>query len=259
MTNEPVLLTIKDSVATIRLNRPDVANALDLPTARRLRDIALTVASDPTVSLVVLSAAGKLFCAGGDVVAMAAAEDRGAFVLELAGTVHQALLTLRSLSAPIVAAVQGTAAGAGVGLVLAADLVIASDRARFVSAYADVGLTPDCGVSALLARVVGPRRAASFVLSGQPIDAGRALEWGLVTETCAHEDLDAEVTRHVAGLQGRPAHALGASALLLRGAGEQSYEKQLRDEAGSIARMARTPETGALLTRFAGERGPKRV
>ena len=250
MTDEPVLFSVDDGIATVRLNRPDVANALDLDTACVLRDIAAELSVRNDVDLVLLTSGGKLFCAGGDVAAMVAAPDRGAFVHELASTVHQALITLRALPIPIVAVAQGTAAGAGLGLLLAADIVIASDRARFVSAYGDVGLSPDCGVSALLARTVGVRRAAQFVLTGRALDAHEALAWGLVTDVVAHDELDEAASTLVAALLERPSAALGASALLLRRSAEHSYAEQLRDEADTIARMAVHPDAVARLTAF---------
>lgn len=250
MTEEPVLFGVEGGVAHIRLNRPGVGNALDLPTARQLRDVVLGLSSRADASVVLLSAGGKLFCAGGDVAAMVAAEDRGAFVYELASTMHQALVALRGLRLPVVAAVQGVAAGAGVGLTLAADLVVASERARFVSAYGDVGLTPDCGVSALLARTVGPRRAAAFTLTGRAVDAVQALEWGLVTDVCPHDELDETVASCVAGLLDRPAAAVGTAALLLRRSAERTYDEQLRDEAEAIARLSTQPAAEARLRQF---------
>lgn len=128
MTTAPLIDVVGD-VATVRLSRPDAGNALDLATALDLRDGIRRLASErPRV--VVVRAEGRMFCAGGDVRAMATAADRGSFVAELAGVLHEALVTLRELPAVVVAVVQGTAAGAGVGLVLAADIVLASERAR---------------------------------------------------------------------------------------------------------------------------------
>lgn len=254
MTDEPVLFSHSRGVTSIRLNRPEVANSLDLATARRFRDGVLELSAARDVSIVVLSAAGKYFCAGGDVAAMHAASDRKKFVYQLASTVHQGLEALRALPVPVIAAVQGLAAGAGVGLVLAADIAIASDRAKFVSAYGIVGLTPDCGVSALLVRTVGARRAARFVLSGEPLDAQRALEWGLTTEVCTPDDLESSVSSTVAALLERPAAAVGMSALLLRRAAERSYAEQLGDEAATIAQMAARQDTASLLARFVESR-----
>ncbi|GAA2746895.1 enoyl-CoA hydratase-related protein [Terrabacter aerolatus] len=251
-TMPPVSLSASDGVATIRLARPDAGNALDLPGALAFRDTVREVAEAvDRVHVVVLRAEGRLFCAGGDVRAMAAAADRPAFVAELAGVLHEALTELRALPVPVVAVVQGAAAGAGVGLVLAADVVLAADHASFVAAYPSVGLSPDCGVSALLPAVVGARRAALFLLTGAPVDAATALDWGLVSEVCPAETLEARAGEVVAAMAALPRRAVGEAARLLRRSGERAYAAQLADEAATIARLSATAEAEALLTAFA--------
>ena len=248
----PPLLSVSGGVATIRLSRPDAGNALDLPSALALRDAVAEIAdSRAGVHVAVLRAEGRLFCAGGDVRAMAAAPDRAAFVAELAGVLHQALSGLRALPVPVVAVVQGTAAGAGIGLLLAADIVVAAEHATFVPAYASVGLSPDCGVSALLPAAVGARRAALFLLTGTPIDAATALDWGLVSEVCAAETLDARAGEVVAAIAALPRQAVGEAARLQRRSGERPYAAQLADEAATISRLAAGAEAGALLAAFA--------
>ena len=257
MTTTVPLLSVSDGVATIRLARPDAGNAVDLLTAFALRDAVGAVArAVDQVQVVVLRADGRLFCAGGDVRAMAAAPQRGDFVAELAGVLHEVLEGLRALPVPVVAVVQGAAAGAGVGLVLASDVVLAADHATFVAAYPTVGLSPDCGVSALLPGAVGARRAALFLLTGTPIDAATALDWGLVTEVCPAQDLEARAGEVVAAIAALPREAVGQAARLLRVAGERPYAVQLADEAATIARLAAGAEAGALLASFAAPARP---
>ncbi len=250
MTTTVRLIDVAGDVATVRLNRPDAGNALDLATALELRDGIRRLASkEPRV--VVLRAAGRMFCAGGDVRAMAAAADRESFVAELAGVLHEALAALRELPAVVVAVVQGTAAGAGVGLVLAADIVLASERATFVAAYPGVGLSPDCGVSALLPDAVGPRRAALFALTGLRLDAATALEWGLVSEVCPPDALEQRADAVIEALGAVPAGAVREAARLLRSAPGRPYADQLADEAATIARLAATAEAGERIRHFA--------
>jgi 2-(1,2-epoxy-1,2-dihydrophenyl)acetyl-CoA isomerase len=243
-------LTVDRGVATIRLNRPERGNALNLSTARGLRAAVGDLSAETYLAAVVLAADGRLFCAGGDVREMAAAADRRAYLHELAGTVHEALVALRELPVPVIAAVQGTAAGAGLGLILAADIAIASDQARFVAAYGDVGLSPDCGVTALLPAAIGSRRASLFTLTDLTLDAPTAVGWGLITACCPPDDLDVEVSDVVARLTARPAAARGATALLLRHGLEHGYPEQLDAEADSIAELAATPPAGALIDAF---------
>jgi 2-(1,2-epoxy-1,2-dihydrophenyl)acetyl-CoA isomerase len=246
------LLSVSDGVATITLARPGAGNALDLPTAIALRDaVAALEGTSEEVGVVALRAEGRLFCAGGDVRAMAAAPDRAAFVAELAHVLHEALARLRALPVPVVAVVQGTAAGAGVGLVLASDVVLAVEQATFVAAYPSVGLSPDCGVSALLPGAVGARRAALFLLTGATLDAETALEWGLVSEICPAEHLEARAGEVLAGIAALPRAAVGEAARLLRRSPERSYADQLADEAATITRLSVTSEADSLLASFA--------
>ncbi len=244
------VVTVVGDVATVRVDRPDAGNALDLPTALGLREAVRGIAARPP-HVVVVTAAGRMFCAGGDVRAMAAAADRAAFIAELAGVLHEALVALRELPVPVVAAVQGTAAGAGIGLLPAADIVVASDRARFVNAYTGVGLSPDCGVTALLAKAIGARRAALFTLTGRVLDAPTAVDWGLVSEVCPHELLDARVAEIVATVTAQPRESVGQSARLLRRAADVAYATQLDDEAATIARLSATADAARLIHAFA--------
>lgn len=242
-------------IATVTLDRPEAGNAIDLPTARAFRDAIAQLADDPCVRVLVLAASGPRFCVGGDVRSMAAARERSAFLRELAGTMHAGLAQLRSLSAPIVAAVQGPVAGAGIGLVLAADLVIAAESARFLSGYAGIGLTPDCGVSMLLPATVGPRRAAVFAAGSTSLSAADALDWGLVSEVCPEDELVGRVATMARALSGIPGQAAGKTARLLRQATAPDYVAHLAREAETIADLAGGAEASALISAFSEGRG----
>jgi len=245
---------VADGVARITLDRPESANALDLPVARALGQAIAETARNEQVRVLVLAATGKLFCAGGDVGEMAAGADRSGYLAELAGTMHEALEALRRLPVPVVAQVQGTAAGAGIGLVLAADIAVAADSAKFTFAYPGVGLSPDCGVSALLPRVVGPRRAAAFALTGRVLTAAEAGEWGLVTEVCPAVRLPGRVDELAASIAAGPASALGQTAILLRQGIEKSYADQLRREAATIAALGDGREAAERIAEFVSGR-----
>ncbi|NMD57268.1 MULTISPECIES: enoyl-CoA hydratase/isomerase family protein [Tsukamurella] len=238
-------------VATITLRRPDAANALNQPLADALVDATRAIAVDATVRVVVLRAEGRFFCAGGDVRAMVAAEDRGAMLDRLAGTIHDALAEMDRLAVPVVAAIQGPVAGGGLGLVLAADVAIAAETAHFSTAYAGVGLSPDCGVSALLPKAVGMRRALRMLLHGERIDAPTAASWELIDRAVPSGDLDAEVGATVDGLLAGPYPALGEARRLVRASYARSYGEQLDDERRTIARMGGTDAAAARLARFA--------
>lgn len=246
-----VEVEVVDGVATLRLDRPDAGNALNLATAHALKAAVAAIAANHEVRVVVLASGGRMFCAGGDVLEMAAAADRPAFLAELAGEIHDALIALRALPIPVVAAVHGTAAGAGIGLVLAADIAIASESAKFVAAYSNIGLSPDCGVTALLTDAVGARRAALFLLTNPTLDAAEASQWGLVTETCAPEALAARVAAVARAIAERPGTAVGEAVRLLRFASERSYRDQLDDEAATISRLSATAAAAERIEAFA--------
>ncbi|HEY3716507.1 MAG TPA: enoyl-CoA hydratase/isomerase family protein [Jatrophihabitantaceae bacterium] len=248
-TTVGVMLDARDGVATLQLNRPHCGNAIDLPTARALH-AALRELAEWDVGAVVITGRGDTFCAGGDVRAMASTDNLAAFLAELAEVVHESLLLLRELAVPVVAAVNGPAAGAGLGLVLSADLVLASRAARFLCAYGSIGLSPDCGVSALLPAVVGARRAALLALTDLSLSADQALAWGIATDICEPAALAERATEIAYRLATRPRIATGETARLLRAASSRTYAQQLADEATTIARLGTTADAARLVNRF---------
>jgi 2-(1,2-epoxy-1,2-dihydrophenyl)acetyl-CoA isomerase len=249
-SRDVVRYDVRERIAEITLNRPDVSNAIDLGTARRLHEAILRAAADEEVGAVLLRGEGRLFCAGGDLAAMAAAPDRPAFVASLADAAHDSVRALDALSKPVVAAVQGAAAGVGFSLVLGADLVIAGESARFVTAYTTVGLTPDGGLSWLLPRIVGQRRAAELILTSRPVDAREAQVLGIVSEVTGDDGILDAARAAAAGLAARPTHALGAARRLVRSSWACSLGEHLDQEAATIARSSATEETAALITSF---------
>jgi 2-(1,2-epoxy-1,2-dihydrophenyl)acetyl-CoA isomerase len=246
----PVLYDAVDGVATIELNRPAASNALDLPLCAALLAAVEAAAADDSVRSVLLLGRGKLFCGGGDVAAMAAASDRAAFLEELADAAHQAVLAFDRLEKPVVAGVQGAAAGAGFALTLSADLVVAAESAKFITAYTAIGLTPDTGTSWLLPRAVGLKRALELNLTNRRLTAVEAVEWGIATSTCPDGSV-AESARQVAEqLAAGPAYAFGQARALLRASADRSLGDQLGAEARTIAAASTTAEAVARIDAF---------
>lgn len=244
--------TVVDGIARIALARPDQANAVDLPMARALRQAVDRVAADPDARVVVISGSGSRFCAGGDVGAMAADPEPATYLLELAEGMDGALQALDALAKPVVAQVQGVAAGAGMALMLAADVVVSARSARYLTAYAGIGLTPDCGLSWLLPRAVGQQRALELMLTGRVLAAEEAQAWGLVTRTVLDETLAEETTALAATLAHGPAFAHGQARRLVRSAWAVSRAESGADEARTISRAVVRPDAQALISRFAG-------
>lgn len=248
-TDDLVLYRVENDVAEIRLNRPTASNALNLPMTRALHEAVLRADQDD-VGAVLLLGEGRLFCGGGDLDAMNGAADRGAFVAELAAAAHDAVRAIDGLSKPVVAGVQGAAAGIGLSLVLGSDLVIAGESAKFVTAYTTVGLTPDGGQSWLLPRVVGQRVATELILTSEPVDAARAQTLGIVSTVCADADVESAARAAAEKLATRPTHALGPARTLVRSSWNRTLTEHLDVEAATIAAAAATEEAGALIARF---------
>lgn len=239
-------------VAWIMLDRPAAANALSVRLAEEFCAAVALADNDPEVWVVVLHGAGKFFCAGGDVAGMAEAGDPAEFLRSLAGKMSEGLLALAQSRLVTIAAVHGAAAGAGLALVLNADLVLASPNASFRSAYAGVGLTPDCGASYLLPQVVGPRRAAEICLSGRVVTALEALQWGLVNEVVDENTLQLRAKDLALQLAGSAAQTLGPTKRLLTATAVAGYRKHLDDEVATISAMASNTNTRQRITSFAG-------
>ncbi|GAA1916751.1 enoyl-CoA hydratase/isomerase family protein [Nocardioides hwasunensis] len=246
----PLTCSVDAGVAHIELSRPQAANALDLPLARALRAAVARVETDDAVRAVLLTGAGKRFCAGGDVGSFVAATDPAAYLHELASEADAAVRALEALEKPVVAAVHGAVAGAGLGVMLACDLVVAADGTKLAFAYPGVGLTPDCGVSYLLPRAIGSHRALAFALGGRPIDATTACEWGMVTEVS--DDAPARGLELARALAAGPALALGRTRRLLRTSWDFDRATVGATEADTISELVAGPEARTLVERFLG-------
>jgi 2-(1,2-epoxy-1,2-dihydrophenyl)acetyl-CoA isomerase len=239
---------------TITLDRPGQANALDMSTACQLRDAVRLI--DGGVGCVLLRAEGANFCVGGDVRAFAAAPAPGEFLGELASVVHDAVLGLVAAATPVVAAVNGWAAGAGMSLAACADLALAAESARFRSAYSAIGLSPDCGLTWTLPRLVGRARAADLLLTNRPIDAAEAASIGLVARVVADDSLLADAQAMAVELASGPSVAFGRIKKLLDASDRATLADQLDAEAASIAACADHPQGRAGVAAFTAGRKP---
>lgn len=248
--------SVENGVAHIELNRPAFANAFDLPHSRAFGEAVASAAEDPAVRVVLLSGAGKRFCAGGDVASMvdvsSSSQERAAYLDELATDLDGHFQALAALEKPVVCAVQGAVAGAGLGLALACDVVVAEAATKFVFAYPGVGLTPDCGVSWLLPRAVGQQRALQFALLGKPLVAADAADWGIVAEVVEADAL-ARAREIATGWATGPAGALGQARRLIRAAATSTRTETGAEESRTIAAAVRTPEAEQLLAAFVGK------
>ncbi|HEX7871317.1 MAG TPA: enoyl-CoA hydratase-related protein [Sphingobium sp.] len=257
MSSDPVILTIDGAVATITLNRPAVGNVVDMALARGLLNAAIACDQNAALRCVVLTGAGKLFCGGGDLSAFAeVGEGIPAFLSELAGTLHLAISRLMRMAKPLLVLVNGPAAGAGLSLSLIGDVVLAPDTAHFTAAYASVGLSPDGGMSWLLPRLVGVRRAQEIILSNRRITAAAAAEMGMITRAVPADDLAEEGREQARILAAAPTAALASARALLLDSFDRPLEGHLEREARSIAAMGDTQDCREGVTAFAQRRKP---
>jgi 2-(1,2-epoxy-1,2-dihydrophenyl)acetyl-CoA isomerase len=257
VSGEPVLLSVADGLATITLNRPDRHNTIDLATARRWHEVALEVAADSRVRAVLLTAAGPTFCAGGDLKSFAGEDGIGAHLREITSHLHAGCTLLHHLDAPVVVAVRGAAAGAGLGLACMGDVVLASDDATFVFAYTALGFTPDGGTSWWLPRLVGIRTALDLALTNRPLGAAEALARGLVTRVHPASELDAAALELAGALASGPTRAIGETRRLLADAGRRSLEEQLAAESLALSAAAEAADGREGLRAFVEKRKPK--
>lgn len=254
MAFEQILLERDGPAMWLTLNRPAEANAISTVLAQEFCTAVEQAEADPACHVLVLQGSGKYFCAGGDVAMMAGAQDPAQFLGALAEKMHEGLVRLAESRLITIAAVHGYAAGAGLGLVLNADIVLATPSAGFLTAYGAVGLTPDCGVSYLLPQVVGLRRAAQMSLLGRAVSAEEGLEWGIVTELVQSSDL-LDRARELAEQLGRSStQALGPTKRLLAGGRNDGFARHLAVEAATIAAMIGQPETRASIAAFMARR-----
>ncbi len=234
---------VRNSVAWITLNRPDAFNALNLDCMKELCDIANRCGLDRTIRAAVITGAGKAFCAGGDVHEFAQDPSRvDALLKELTGYLHIAISRFAWMDAPLIAAVNGVAAGAGLSLTAACDLVIAADTARFTSAYTQIGLSPDGGSTYYLSRLIGTRRAMELYLTNRTLSAQEALDWGLVNQVTPAGTLMSTATALAERLAQGPTRAYGVVKQLVLMAHNDSLESQMERESREIAPLSRSPD-----------------
>lgn len=255
-TAPTVRLDIRDRIAFLTLARPDVGNTMNLEFGRDFLAAALMIGGSG-VRAVVLSGEGKNFCFGGDLRGMiASGSDVTAYLMELTTNLHRGMAHLAAQAAPVIAAVQGAAAGGGLGLVLMADIVIAARSARFAPAYTGVGLTPDAGCTYLLPRVIGAKRAVEMLLTNRVLDARQAQEWGLVNTVVEDQELAASAAALAARLSEGPAGAYGTVKRLLAES-QPGYVEQMAREGRAISAQAATAEGAEGIAAFLAKRAPR--
>lgn len=247
-----IVYDVKDAIATITLNRPDAFNALNLGLARDVFHATLEAGEDPEVRCIVVTGAGKAFCAGGDVKDFADNPDRiGVVIKELTTYLHGAISRLMRAQKPVIMAVNGVAAGGGMGFALSGDLVVATESARFTMAYAKIAASPDASSSYFLPRMIGLRRALELHYTNRVLSAREAMEWGVVNRVHPDAEFPTAVAALARELAQGPTLAFGRAKLLFHQSTQESLETQMELEAQSISASGHTEDFRNGVTAFA--------
>jgi 2-(1,2-epoxy-1,2-dihydrophenyl)acetyl-CoA isomerase len=252
MAYQTLVLEQRNEVGQVTLNRPEAYNALNLDLARELFDATLELDESRETRVIVLTGAGKAFCAGGDVKEFVEhKEHEGRYLKELTAYLHMAVSRLVRSQKPVLVAVNGVAAGGGMSLAMAGDIVVAAESARFTMAYARIGATPDCSSTYFLPRLVGLRRAMELYVLNRPLTAREALEWGLVTRVAPDEEFPRLVESLARELAGGPMFAYGTTKRLFHHATHESLETQMEMESAAIAHSGETEDFRRAVEAFA--------
>lgn len=252
---DTIIVEQTGGVMTITLNRPDVLNAVNDQMAAELRDALRQAARDAAVRCVVITGAGRGFCSGQDL--RDRADGRTSYRDHLRATYHPVISSIRTMEKPVLAAVNGVAAGAGCSLALAADLRVASDRASFIEIFSRVGLVPDSGSTWLLPRLVGLGKALELAYLAEPVDAQEALRLGLVNRVVAHEDLMPKTLDVAQRLATGPTQAYGLTKRAMTYALRSTLDDALEYESHMQEVAGRTQDHREGVKAFLEKRQPK--
>lgn len=237
--SEPNLLCVVDgAIGRLTLNRPSRGNAIDVGLADALMEAAVQLAENPAVKVVTLTGNGRLFCSGGDISAFASQEP-GMVIARITVSLHAAINRLATMPKPLISLVNGPAAGAGLGLAMLGDIVVAASSAHFTSAYTAIGVSPDAATSWLLPRLIGLRRAQEMILGNRRVDAEEALVIGLVTSVVADDALANEGDKLARSIAAGPTEAFATARRLLHRSLCSSLADHLETEAAGIIATAR--------------------
>lgn len=258
MSFETLNYEVRGNVGLLTFNRPDAANAMSPECAAEFNTVSRDIEGDTNVRALVITGAGKMFCAGGDLGAFAEAGDKArALLLAMTGDLHLGLSRLARMSAPVIAAVNGTAAGAGFSLVMSCDLAVSAESAVFTMAYTQAGLSPDGSSTYYMPRKIGDRKTRELMLTNRVLSSAEALEWGVVNQVVADDEVVDTAMKLAEKLASGPTQAYGKVKELLNSSFDHALETQMEFEARAIAGLIETPDGQEGIQAFLGKRKPQ--
>lgn len=253
---ETIQFSIENSIATIILNRPDKLNSFSKTMHDEFFQVLKTVAASTDLRCVLLTGAGRGFCAGQDL-----GERKADQVLDLGDTLEKGYNTnlriLKTIKAPIICAVNGVAAGAGANIALNCDIVVAKESARFIQSFSQVGLVPDCNGTWILPKLIGMARAKAVTMLATPVGAEQACDWGMIYEVYTDNEYDSEVEKLVKKIASRPTLALSHTKALMEQSYKNTYDEQLDAERDIQRMMGLTQDFKEGVSAFAEKRKPE--
>ncbi len=257
MGYETIIVDQKNGVTKITLNRPDNANALNMKMGQELMKVAIACHESSETRTVLLTGSGRMFSAGGDLRSFAETGDQlSATLIELTTYLHAAISRFARMDAPLVIAVNGMAAGAGMSMAICGDYVLAAESARFTMAYTKAGLSPDGSSTYYLPRLIGTRRAKELMLTNRVLSASEAQDWGVINQVCPDEKLLEEAEKLAEELAAGPTLSYGAVKAMVMNSSTESLETQMEVEAQAIARMAHSSDAKEGIAAFLEKRKP---
>lgn len=259
-TAQELLVESKDGVLTLTLNRPEVLNALTMGMMKGITDALKKAATDKSVKVVVLTAAGRAFCAGADLGDLKKRQSVKTFSLgdELRDHFNPLIAQLRRLEKPVIGAINGLAAGAGASIILSTDLKVCADKATFLNAFVRVGLVPDSGMTYYLPRFAGYSKALEHMWLAKPITAEQALAWGLVNQVVPAEQVAAAAAKLASELAAMPPLALQLTKRAVnRSLEAASLDEQMEYEAQLQEVLGRTKDHAEGVSAFLEKRPPQ--
>lgn len=252
-----ILLNIKNNIAFVTLNRADVFNSFNREMALSLQTILDQCEADNSVRAIVLTGAGKAFCAGQDLKEVTSAELNPGFKAILDEHYNPIISRLRGIEKPIIAAVNGVAAGAGANIALACDIVVANENAAFIQAFSKIGLVPDSAGTFFLPRLIGMQKATALMMLGDKVGVKEAVELGMIYKSFPADQFEEEVNKLAETMANMPTLALGLTKRLLNKSLTNSLEEQLAMESKLQIQAAESHDYNEGVTAFVEKRKPE--
>jgi len=252
MRFEKITFETDGDIGVLTLNRPEVLNAFDIPMAREIRMLSGEQRARPTVKALVITGAGRAFCAGGDLgsvrLGQEGMKDRS---LEITGLLHAAIADFMRMDMPVIAAVNGAAAGAGLALVAACDMAVGAASSKYLAAYTMAGLSPDLGLSYTLPRLIGMNAAKALLLTNRTVLAPEAKALGIIADVAPDGETVAAAKKLCADILRGTSAAIGVTKRLLVDSFDAGLEKHLQAESEELATLSATDESFARCLKFA--------